>query len=146
MITKRFYFTQLADLRVEGVGALNASYSISLIVNEEDNEKEKKLKVSALGKSNAAKAAGSGKLLFWCKITTNLNNNEYILKINKKESWAIGIDDIPIGSVEFALLKTPTRPELTIEFGYIYDAGYAGGAVPFPHSSKRTIKLTNFKW
>ncbi|MCU6225301.1 hypothetical protein KWH83_12275, partial [Morganella morganii] len=65
MAIKRFYFSQLADLRIEGVG-IHASYAITLIVNEEDNNSGKRISVSALGKSNAAKAAGSGKLLFWC--------------------------------------------------------------------------------
>ncbi len=33
MAIKRFYFSQLADLRIEGVG-IHASYGITLIVNE----------------------------------------------------------------------------------------------------------------
>ncbi|RUT66927.1 hypothetical protein CKG00_11425 [Morganella morganii] len=75
------------------------------------------MRVSALGKSNAAKAAGSGKLLFWCVISNNLNYKKYILEMKKGESWAMGVDDIPIGSV-----------------------------VPFPGSSTKTIKLSKFKW
>nr|EKW8763416.1 hypothetical protein [Morganella morganii] len=63
MAIKRFYFSQLADLRIEGVG-IHASYAITLIVNEEDSNNGKRISVSALGKSNAAKAAGFGKLLF----------------------------------------------------------------------------------
>ncbi|HDF2342991.1 TPA: hypothetical protein PC598_002587 [Morganella morganii] len=145
MAIKRFYFSQLADLRIEGVG-IHASYGITLIVNEEDNNSGKRIRVSALGKSNAAKAAGSGKLLFWCVITNNLNHNKYILEMKKGESWAMGVDDIPIGSVDFDFIKSAITPELTVEFGYVYDAGYAGNVVPFPRSSTKTIKLNKFKW
>lgn len=145
MAIKRFYFSQLADLRIEGVG-IHGSYAITLIVNEEDNDNGKKIRVSASGKSNAAKAAGSGKLLFWCVISNNLNHKKYILEMKKGESWAIGIDDIPIGSVDFELIKSATIPELTVEFGYVYDAGYIGNIVPFPRSSIKTIKLSKFKW
>lgn len=145
MAIKRFYFSQLADLRIEGVG-IHASYAITLIVNEEDNNSGKRISVSVLGKSNAAKAAGSGKLLFWCAITNNLNHNKYILEMKKGESWAMGVDDIPIGSVDFDFIKSAITPELTVEFGYIYDAGYTGSVVPFPRSSTKTIKLNKFKW
>lgn len=54
MAIKRFYFPQLAGLRIEDVG-IHAGYAITLIVNEEDNTNGKKIRVSALDKSNAAK-------------------------------------------------------------------------------------------
>jgi len=64
MTTKSFYFSQVADLRSEGVG-IHASYSVNLIISDENTSEGKKITVSATGKSNAAKAAGSGNLLFW---------------------------------------------------------------------------------
>lgn len=42
--------------------------------------------------------------------------------------------------------ESAITPELTVEFGYIYDAGYTGSVVPFPRSSTKTIKLNKFKW
>lgn len=144
MTVKNFYFSQIADLMVEGAG-IHGSYSLSLTVNEENTDAGKKIRVSATGKSNAVKATGSGKLLFWCKITNNINTERYILEKVKGESCVIGIDDILVGSVDFTLKKSPKVPELVIEFGYFYDAGYIGSVPPFPASCKRSIKLTDFR-
>lgn len=76
MAIKSFNYSQPADLRIEGVG-IHASFSINLIVKDENIATVKKLSVSATGKTNAAKAAGSGKVLFWCNIRDVLTNKVY---------------------------------------------------------------------
>ncbi|MGV3345462.1 hypothetical protein ACGVWS_06845 [Enterobacteriaceae bacterium LUAb1] len=144
MATKSFYFSHLADLRIEGVG-VHASYSINLNVKDENTLNGKNVSISATGKTNAAKAAGSGDVLFWCKITDLLNNKVYNLERKRGEFFAVGIDDIFIGSTEFHIQnKTLSPPKIEIEAGYIYNAGYAGAAVPFPKSMREIITLTPF--
>lgn len=49
----------------------------------------------------------------------------------------MGVDDIPIGSVDFDFIKSAITPELTVEFGYTCDAGYTGNVVSFPGSSTK---------
>ncbi|MFK8257352.1 hypothetical protein ACFL9S_06140 [Erwinia sp. AnSW2-5] len=64
MAVKTFYYSQLSNLMIEGVGIL-ASFSINLTVKDENTPSGKNIYISATGKSNAAKAAGSGSILFW---------------------------------------------------------------------------------
>lgn len=84
MAIKNFYFSQIADLRIEGVG-IHASYSVNLTVTDENTPGGKNVSVAATGKSNAAKAAGSGNLLFWCKVKNTVDSKLYVLE-RKKES------------------------------------------------------------
>ncbi|EMO6901706.1 hypothetical protein QDZ16_004303, partial [Pluralibacter gergoviae] len=139
MTIKAFYFSQPADLRIEGIG-IHASYSINLIINDENIATEKKVLISATGKSNAAKAAGSGTLLFWCKVTNSLNNKVYILERKRGKSFAIGIDDVAIGSTLITMSgNIYSTPQIVIEAGYFYESGYTGAVPPFPASIKRVI-------
>lgn len=144
MTVKTFNFSQLADLRIEGVG-IHASYSINLTIRDENTSIGKKIYISATGKSNAAKAAGSGHLLFWCKIKNLLDNKTYILERKRSESFAVGLDDIVIGSILINMpTETYTSPGIDMEAGYLYDSGYTGTVPPFPGSIKRVISLTPF--
>ncbi|MDR7343201.1 hypothetical protein J2X14_001613 [Pantoea alhagi] len=145
MAIKSFYYSQLADLRIEGVG-LHASYSIHLVIKDENMESGKHVYVAATGRSNAAKAAGSGKLLFWCKVRTSFDNKTYVLERAKGDVWATGIDDIVIGATSFFLpITTWFTPSLEVEAGYFYDSGHTGTVPPMPPSMKRLISLTPFQ-
>lgn len=145
MATKSFYFSQVADLRIEGVG-IHASYSVNVNVSDENTSDGKKISVSATGKSNAAKAAGSGNLLFWCKVKNNIDGKVYLLERKKGEHWAVGIDDIVIGNTSFVIAHAASRnAALEIEAGYFYDSGYTGTVPPIPASFKRVINLTPFQ-
>lgn len=42
MTIKSFYFSQVADLRIEGVG-IHASYSVNLTISDENTSEGKKL-------------------------------------------------------------------------------------------------------
>ncbi|MBT0720893.1 hypothetical protein HGT70_06305 [Rosenbergiella collisarenosi] len=144
MTTKSFYYSQIADLRIEGVGP-HASFSINLNVTDDNRPNRKWVYVSATGKTAAAKAAGSGSVLFWCNVRDRLNNKIYKLDRHRGEYFAIGINDSLIGSVKFKISKKGLLlPVIEIEDGYIYDGGYVGSAVPFPSSMKRKIVLTQF--
>lgn len=141
---KSFYYSQIADLRIEGVGP-HASFSINLNVTDENIPNGKMVYISATGKTAAARAAGSGSVLFWCNVRDLLNNKIYKLDRHRGESFAIGINDSLIGSVKFQITKKDlSSPVIEIEAGYIYDGGYVGSAVPFPSSIKRKIVLTQF--
>ncbi|ARJ41747.1 hypothetical protein B1H58_06735 [Pantoea alhagi] len=144
MSIKSFSYSQLADLRIEGVG-IHASFSVNLIVRDNNIPSGKKLYLSATGKTNAAKAAGSGKIIFWCNVRDTLTNKTYKLTRDRGECFAVSIDDIIIGSVQFIIKENIySPPEIEIEAGYIYDGGYIGSAVPFPSSLKTIITLTPF--
>lgn len=144
MAVKTFKISQLADLRIGGID-INASYSINLLIKDENTETGKIVCISAAGKSNAAKAAGSGNLLFWCKVKNLANNKVYIIENKKSEHFAVGIDDILIGSVIIGIAKDPYKsPKIEVEGGYLYDAGSAGTIPPFPCSTKKIISLTPF--
>jgi len=104
-VIKSFDFSTLAHLGVEGVGLANGGFSISLIVKEENVEEGKHLYVSATGRSNAAKAAGNGSLLFWCKVINLTDGREYVLDRRKGESFAVGFYDILIGSAVLFIPK-----------------------------------------
>ncbi|GLR08293.1 hypothetical protein COO59_16995 [Mixta theicola] len=104
MAIKSFNYSQFADLRIEGVG-IHASFSINLTVRDENLSNVKKLSISATGKTNAAKAAGSGNVLFWCNVRDVLNNKIYKLERNKGKYFAVGVDDIFIGSVQFEMKR-----------------------------------------
>lgn len=67
MTMKSFYYSQIADLRIEGVGP-HASFSINLNVTDENIPNGKMVYISATGKTAAARAAGSGSVLFWCTL------------------------------------------------------------------------------
>ncbi|MGG7447606.1 hypothetical protein ACQ3G7_16225 [Kosakonia oryzendophytica] len=145
MAIKNFYFSQIADLRIEGVG-IHASYSVNLTVTDENTPGGKNVSVAATGKSNAAKAAGSGNLLFWCKVKNTVDSKLYVLERKKGEYWAVGLDDVPIGSVSFFMPNSVhNSPSLEIEAGYFYDSGYTGTVPPIPGSFKRVINLTPFQ-
>ncbi|MEB6338046.1 hypothetical protein [Serratia rhizosphaerae] len=65
MAIKQFSFWQIADLRVEGVGMMHGGYSIIITikgVNATDGRRN--VHISATGRTNAAKAAGAGKIIF----------------------------------------------------------------------------------
>ncbi|WP_044185862.1 hypothetical protein [Phytobacter massiliensis] len=144
MKTKSFNYSQIADLRIEGVGP-HASYSINLNVTEENIPNGKSVYISATGKTTAARAAGSGSVLFWCNVKDLLNNKVYKLDRHRGESFVIDINEYLIGSAKFQIHKKDlSLPEIEIEAGYIYDGGYVGSAVPFPPSMKRKIVLTQF--
>ncbi|MGV3346210.1 hypothetical protein ACGVWS_10900 [Enterobacteriaceae bacterium LUAb1] len=144
MATKTFYYSQFAYLRVEGVGP-HASYSINLNIKDENVSDGKSVYISASGKSNAAKAAGSGSVIFWCTVKVMMNNAFYKLDRQRGESFAVGLDEILIGSTQFKIQREGlSSPKIEIEAGYFYDSGYTGHAVPFPGSMKRIITLTPF--
>lgn len=106
---------------------------------------EKKLYISVTGKTNAAKSAGSGTVLFWCKIKDVLNNKVYKIERARGQYFAVGINDVFIGSVDFIIKgKGVFSPKIEVEAGYIYDSGYTGSAVPVPSAMKKTIILTPF--
>lgn len=145
MTVKNFYFSQIADLRIEGIG-IHASYSVSLNVSDVNTANGKEVYVAATGKSNAAKAAGSGSLLFWCKVKNLVDGKTYILERAKGEHWAIGLDDVAIGSATFFVPEAGNRnPSIEIEAGYFFDSGYTGTVPPVPGSLKRVINLTPFQ-
>ncbi|WP_039057151.1 hypothetical protein [Enterobacter sp. Bisph1] len=145
MESKSYYFTQVADLRIEGIG-IHASYSINLTVKDVNIGTDKEITIAATGKSKAAKAAGSGRLLFCCKVRSLLDNKIYILERKKGERWAVGLDYVPIGSVTFLLSGSAyVGPALEIESGYFYDSGYVGTVPPIPGSFKRVITLSPFQ-
>ena len=140
MTTESFYYSQIADLRIEGVGP-HASFSINLNVTDDNIPNGKLVYLSATGNT----AAGSGSVLFWCNARDSLNNNVYKLDRHRGEYFAVGINDCLIGSVKFQISnKGLSSPVIEIEAGYIYDGGYVGRAVPFPSSLKRRIVLTQF--
>lgn len=142
MTIKNFYFSQLANMRIEGVG-IHASFSISMVVKDENTTDGKKIYISAAGKTAAVKAAGSGVALFWCKIRNNIDNHEAILQRKFNERFAVGIDEILIGSTEFFIKKNDKSASIIVEGGYVI-SGYTGQIVPFPKSLKRVINLTPF--
>lgn len=124
---------------------LTLVFSINLNVTDENIPNGKMVYISATGKTAAARAAGSGSVLFWCNVRDLLNNKIYKLDRHRGESFAIGINDSLIGSVKFQITKKDlSSPVIEIEAGYIYDGGYVGSAVPFPSSIKRKIVLTQF--
>lgn len=144
MVVKTFNYSQFADLRIEGVG-IHASFSINLTVREENFLSGKEIHISATGKTNAAKAAGSGNVLFWCKVKDILNNKVYTLDRNKGECFLIGGNDVLIGSTTFQLKrKSAMQPRMEIEAGYIYNSGYMGSASPIPSKIRKIIVLTPF--
>lgn len=144
MTTKTFNYSQIADLRIEGVGA-HASFSINLNVTDKNIENGKSVYISATDKTAAVRAAGSGNVLFWCNVRDVLNNNIYKLDRHRGEYFAIGINDALIGSVTFQIPKSGlSSPIIEIEAGYIYDGCYIGSAVPSPSSMKRKIVLSQF--
>lgn len=144
MTVKTFYLSQPADLRIEGIG-IHASYSINLLIKDENTTKGKKIYISATGKSNAAKAAGSGTLLFWCKVKNLIDNKTYILERKKGESFAVGLDGVVIGSTSIDIPnETYSSPRIEVEAGYFYDSGYTGSVPPLPGSTKKIIVLTPF--
>ncbi|MBK4725419.1 hypothetical protein [Pantoea agglomerans] len=144
MAIKNFSYSQFSNLFIEGVG-IHASFSINLIVKDENTSSGKNVHISATGKSNVVKAAGSGSILFWCKIKDLLNNKIYNLERKRGEYFAMGIDDILIGSTYFKIQnKSLSSPRIEMEAGYFYDSGYTGAVPPFPGSMKKTIILTPF--
>ncbi len=144
MTIKSFYFSQPADMRIEGVG-IHASYSIDIVIKDENSSNGKNVYISTTGKSNAARAAGTGSLLFWCKVRDLLSNKIYSLERKKGEGFAVGFDDFVIGSTMFHIpYNSSSAPKIELEAGYLYDAGYAGTVIPFPRSLKRVIALTQF--
>ncbi|WP_455817274.1 hypothetical protein [Pseudomonas cerasi] len=74
MPIKSFRFTQFADLRAEGVGSLNASFTLSLHVTENDVKEGKKLQLSASMIGLAAKAYGSGTVIPWYRVKNNIDH------------------------------------------------------------------------
>lgn len=79
MTIKQFSFWQIADLRIEGVGMMHGGFSIVLTVKDVNTSDGKSVHISATGRTNAAKAAGSGKVLFWCNVMNSIDN--------KNTSW-----------------------------------------------------------
>ena len=97
--------------------------------------------ISAHGDSNAAKAAGSGKLLFWCTVTNNANHKKYVLDNKRGEMFFAGVEDVVIGSAEFIVdAKHHIYPSLTVEGGYQL-ADYTGQHIPLPVRIRKVIKL-----
>jgi hypothetical protein len=145
MPTKTFRFTQLADLRAEGVGSMHASFTLSLNIAEDDVKEGKKLSVSAHMLCNAAKAYGSGKIVPWCTVINNIDHKKYVLDA-KGKSFVLSQDAILIGSSDFTIpYKGNVRPAIDIQAGYVLDTGYTGVIVPFPKEMKRKILLNEFK-
>jgi hypothetical protein len=144
MSTKSFYFSQLADLRAEGVGSLHASFSLSFNVTEDNVKEGKKMYLSAPLICNAAKAYGSGKVVPWCIIKNNIDNKKYILE-GKGKSFALKHDEILIGDCSFLIPpRKNAHPSLEIEAGYVLDTGYTGTIRPFPGKMTRRIVLNKF--
>ncbi|MDF7759508.1 hypothetical protein PU683_08190 [Kosakonia cowanii] len=115
-------------------------------VSDENISGGKKISVSATGKSNAAKAVGTGNLLFWCKVRNNVDGKTYVLERKRGEHWAVGVDDVVIGNTSFFIPDAASRnAALEIEAGYFYDSGYTGTVPPIPASLKRVINLTAFQ-
>ncbi|MBW7982698.1 hypothetical protein [Enterobacillus tribolii] len=108
MAVKQFSFWQIADLRVEGVGMMHGGYTIVLSVKDVNTKDGKNIYISAIGKTNAAKVAGVGHVLFWCSIVNGIDNKKYILHRKENEKWAVGLDDFYIGDVVFLFLKINT--------------------------------------
>lgn len=74
-----------------------------------------------------------------------MSNEIYILKRNPGEHFAVGMDDIVIGSTIMAIpIDIYSVPQIEIEAGYFYDSGYTGAVPPFPGSIRRIISLTPF--
>ncbi|CNH22168.1 hypothetical protein [Yersinia pekkanenii] len=145
MATKSFHFSQMADLRAEGVCSLHASFSLSINVTESGVKEGKKLYLSASLLCNAAKAYGSGKIIPWCTVKNNIDNKKYVLD-GKGRSFALKHDDILIGECSFLIpIKKNTSPSLEIEAGYVLDTGYTGTIKPFPGKMSRRIVLNRFK-
>ncbi|MBS5771490.1 hypothetical protein ACR9H8_06085 [Kosakonia cowanii] len=145
MATKQFSFWQLANLLVEGVGMMHGGFSVVVTVTETDTADGKDIRIAAIGRTNAAKAAGSGKVLFWCNVVNSIDNKKYVLSRKANEAWALGLDDIFIGDTSFFIPKdTYSVPSLKIECGYVY-ANYTGQSVPIPPSMNREINLTQFQ-
>jgi|GEM_PF-3397750 len=144
MAIKSLHYSQFADLRIEGVG-IHASFSVKLTVYDEKTPAGKQLSVSATGATNAARAAGNGHVLFWCKVRDLLSNREYSLQRQSGEYVATGNNDIFIGTTRFLInSNTIQSPKIEITAGYIYESGYTGSAVPIPSSLRKTILLTPF--
>ncbi|MEJ5175452.1 hypothetical protein [Erwinia sp. MYb416] len=144
MPIKSFRFTQFADLRAEGVGSLNASFTLSLHVAEDNVKEGKKLQLSASMICNAAKAYGSGKVIPWCTVKNNVNHNKYILD-TKGKSFSLGLDEILIGSSIFIIpYKKNIHPILEVQAGYVLDTGYTGTVRPFPLDMTQRISLNKF--
>ncbi|MCT4713434.1 hypothetical protein MUA01_00200, partial [Enterobacteriaceae bacterium H18W14] len=101
--------------------------------------------LSAHGNSNAAKAAGTGKLLFWCTVTNNANHKKYVLDNKRDEMFAAGVEDVVIGCAKFIIdAKYNIYPSLTVEGGYKL-ADYTGQHTPLPGRIRRVIKLEPFQ-
>ncbi|AOR62534.1 hypothetical protein [Pectobacterium wasabiae] len=84
-------------------------------------------------------------VIFWCKVKDLLNNKIYKLERKIGKHFAVGIDDIFIGSTEFQIQNENfSSPKIEIEVGYFYDSGYTGSVPPFPGSMKKVITLTPF--
>lgn len=145
MAIKQFSFWQVADLRVEGVGMMHGGYSIMLTIKDMNtSDGRRNVHISATGRTNAAKVAGSGKVLFWCNVLNSIDNKKYTLNRKPNEMWVVGMDDVYIGDVSFFIPKdTYFTPSIHMECGYIY-ADYTGQVVPMPRSMSREIKLTKF--
>ncbi len=141
MSTKSFYFSRRADMRAEGVGAVHASFSLSINVTEDNVKEGKRMYLSASLVCNAAKAYGSGKIVPWCKIKNNIDNKKYVLESNG-ESFILRHDEVLIGSSSFLIpCKKNILPVLDIEAGYFLHTGYTGIIRPFPGSLTRQNQL-----
>lgn len=95
-------------------------------------------------KCNAAKAYGSGKIVPWCTVKSNINNEKHVLDAIGK-SFIVNHNEIIIGDVEFTLSAKNIRPHLEISAGYFLDTGYTGSIPPFPGSLRRKVPLSPFR-
>lgn len=144
MATKSFRFVQFADLRLEGVGIMHASFTLLLNVTENNIENGKHLYLFASLLCNAAKAYGSGKLLPWCQVSNNIDYNKYILSQSKR-SFALNHNEIMIGDVDFIISDRRNKNAiLEVQAGYALDTGYTGIIRPFPGKVTRKILLNSF--
>lgn len=66
MAIKNFYFSQIADLRIEGVG-IHASYSVNLTVTDENTPGGKTFLSRPLGKVMRQKQLAAGIFYFGAK-------------------------------------------------------------------------------
>lgn len=74
------------------------------------------------------------------------DGREYVLDRRKGESFAVGFDDIFIGSAMFFIPKKINHsPSIQVKAGYIFDSGYTGLAAPFPTGLSEIIRLKPFK-
>lgn len=141
MPTKTYRFKQIADLRIEGVGLVHASFILSLIIIAENIKEGNKVHVSASLICNAAKAHGSGKILPWCTVKNNIDNKKYKLD-NKGKSFIINHDEILIGSAFFiSPYQNGNNPSLEVNAGYLLETGYMGSITPLPGKLTRHIAL-----